>query len=304
MDTSDIGQRAVQRITVSASVIIVNTLTTWTDTYFGMVQGLCISLMGFIISTQLNQNQTQSRLIKRITLLYCNQQVRKLITLNDLSPTSIFSNIMLAVALAIITMMIYDRNKEEDTKDLKSILEGLVYLYGDMFDFAFKYGILKITVAAFGVSMILRTMEPSKTKIQKFILRLASIVSMNLLSEGTAAMIQSSSTKLEIIKCIASLTILRQIFPSMEAYLTYLTAVQLLQIIPNTAPLLFCAILWLKLLPRSSRDWLSETFFIYIILTISRFTAQTPLFYSTILIVVLAHYTDFIIQSKLSPKKI
>ena len=298
---SELGRRAVQRITLSSSVVIVNALSAWTDENFGMVQGLCIALMIFVISTQLNQNETQSRLIKQVTLLYCNKQIRQLIAIQDISPTSVFSNIMLAIALALMTMTIYDRNKENDAKDLRSILEGLVYLYGDMFDFAFRYGAMKITVFAFGASIVLKTAIKPKTRMQEFVTRLASIVSMNLLSEGTIVLIRSGSRRLAIVECLASLAILRLGFPSMEAYLTYLTANQLTYIAPDIAPILFCVYLWLE--PFPNLQWLSETCCIYIILSICNFTSQTPLFWSMILISVLAHYTDFIIQSKCETKK-
>jgi len=47
--------------------------------YFGLIQGLCVAFLIFAISTQLNQEEVQPRLLKRITLLYCNQQIRKLV---------------------------------------------------------------------------------------------------------------------------------------------------------------------------------------------------------------------------------
>ncbi len=299
----DVGQRVIQRLTLTSNVVIVNALTKWTKTNFGTVQGLCIAIMTFIIATQLNQNQIQSRLIKQITLLYCNQQIRGFIVLDDMSPAGIFSNMMLAILLALITMTIYDRKKENDAKDLRTILEGLIYLYGDMFDFAFQYGVLKITVFAFGLSVFLRTIvEPTNT-MQKFVLRLTSIISMNLLSQGTVTLTQQkSSQSMEIIECLASLAILRLAFPSMEGYLIYLTSTQLITIIPDTAPLLFCVILWLEMLG-PSRQWLSETCITYIIISVCNFTAQSPLFWSMILISVLTHYADYIIESKRDKKQ-
>ncbi len=71
---------------------------------------------------------------------------------------------------------------------------------------------------------------------------------------------------------------------------------------PNAAPLVFCATLWLELLG-PPRQWLSETCFLYIIIAICNFTAQTPLFWSMILISVLAHYADSIIQAKINKRQ-
>jgi len=300
---AELGQRVVQRITLSSSVAIVNALSSWTNANFGNMQGLCVSIMVFVISAQLNQNETQARLIKQITLLYCNQQVRNLIAIDDISPSGIFSNMMLAILLALITMTIYDRNKENDAKDLRTILEGLVYLYGDMFDFAFQYGTLKITIFAFGASMFLNSTEAPSNPLQKFVFRLASIISVNLLSEGTIALTQQgSSHNMQIIECLASLAILRLAFPSMEAYLSYLTASQLISILPNAAPFFFCVVLWMDLLG-PGRQWLGETCLTYIIISVCNFTAQTPLFWSMILISVLTHYTNYIIESKSSKKQ-
>jgi hypothetical protein len=40
------------------------------------------------------------------------------------------------------------------------MLEGLIYLYGDMMDLCFEYGVLNITVCAFAFSIYLHTIKP------------------------------------------------------------------------------------------------------------------------------------------------
>ena len=290
-----LGRQAIQRVALSSSVIIVQALSSWTDEYFGLIQGLCIAFLIFAISTQLNQEDVQPRLLKRITLLYCNQQIRKLVDTHNLTPTTIFSDILLAIALAVMMIMICDKKSQKASSDLQNLLEGLLYLYSDTFDFAFQYGVLKVTLFAFGVSMSLKALQPPSSQIQNFCWKLATIISVNLLSEGTTTLLQSSFVQLDVIQCLASVSILRLIFPSMQPYLTYMAAMRLTILAPGLAPLFFCAVLWLEILPVSSRSWVGETCFMYVIGSISMLVTQTP-FWGMILVLILGHYVDYVIQ--------
>jgi len=290
-----LGYQAVQRVALSSSVILVNALGVWTKEYFGMVQGLCTAFLIFALSTQLPQEKAQPRLLKRVTLLYCNQQIRGLFVTNDLTPTSIFSDILLAIALAMMMMLIYESKNKANTDDLRYLLNGLMYLYSDTFDFAFQYGVFKITLFAFGLSIVLRTLKPTADPVRMFCRNLASIICVNLLSEGLTALLHSTSIHIDIVQCLATVAILRLMFPSMESYLTYLAALRLTTLIPNLGPLFFCIVLWLGVLPASGRAWVGEVCFTYVIMAISDYIVQTP-FWGMILVLILAHYIDYIIQ--------
>jgi hypothetical protein len=293
-----LGHQAIQRVALSTTVILVNALRAWTEEYFGVTQGLYIAFLIFVVSTQLNQKKAQPRLLKRVTLLYCNQQIRKLVVINDLSPTSVFSDILLAIGMAIITMMMCDSKNSSAKDDLQYLLNGMMYLYGDTFDFAFQYGVFKITAFAFGVSVILKNTQPKTDQLQLFCWNLASIISINLLSEGITTLLHSTSIQIDIVQCLATTTILKLLFPSMESYLTYLTAMQLMVLAPGIAPSVFCAVVWINELPESSRSWVGGIGFTYVIMSISNYVVQTP-FWGMILILTLAHYIDYIIQAYL-----
>lgn len=291
-----LGYQAIQRISLSSSVILVRLLSTWTDMNFGFVQGLCIAFLIFAISTQLNQENAQPRLLKRVTLLYCNQQIRKLIDTRNLTPAAIFSDILLAIAMAVMMIMLCDKKNRKKSADLRNLLEGLIYLYSDTFDFTFRYGVLKITLAAFGVSMFLKKMKPSSSQIQNFCWKLATIITANLLSGGITKLLQSPFVQLDIIQCMASVSLLRLLFPSMQSYLTYVAAMRLMTLAPGLAPLFFCAVIWLDILPASCRGWVGETCFVYVISSISNMVAQQTPFWGMILVLVLGHYIDYIVQ--------
>ena len=110
----------------------------------------------FIIATQLDQTAAHSKLLKRMCMLYCGQQTRGLFISNDYRPASLFTDILLAMGMAVITMVTYGENNPE----LKTLLDGLLFLYGDILDFAFQYGTFKVTLCAFGASMFLKYIEP------------------------------------------------------------------------------------------------------------------------------------------------
>jgi len=293
-----LGIQILKRLAMSGGIILVNAMGVWTDEYFGLVQGLCIALLTFIIVQQMDRDDSiHPKLLKRVCILYCNRQIRKLFIPNDNTPATLFSDILLAVGLAAVVIVLYDEKlcNQTGTVELKQILEGLMYLYGDIMDFAFQYGILKITVCAFTFSIYLRTMKPPQTHLQRFCLRLISIINANLLSEGLTTLIPTSSPELKIFQCLASTCILRMILPDMQYYLTYLAAQQLVVYIPDAAPLFFCATICLDLLPTSSQEWISDTCFTYVIVSLAKFTLQIP-FWGMIFILVLAHYTDYIIR--------
>jgi hypothetical protein len=82
----------------------------------------------------------------------------------------------------------------------------------------------------------------------------------------------------------------------MESYLTYIAALRLMMLAPGLAPLFFCSVVWLDILPISSRSWVGETCFMYVIASISNMAVQQTPFWGMILVLVLAHYIDYIVQ--------
>ena len=166
--------QAMRRVMMSTGVVIVNELRIWTDKYFGLVQGICISILIFIIITQLDQRAVEPLLMKRVCLLYCNQQASRLFIGDVSSAVGMFSNVLLAMAMALLAIFLYDKKGNGCAKDLQGLLDGLLFLYGDIFDFAFQYGVLRITVAAFGASVFFQyTRPPIK---QNFTVLLAAVL--------------------------------------------------------------------------------------------------------------------------------
>ena len=291
-----LGFRILQRLAMSSGVILISSLQLWTNQYLGTLQGLCIAILVFAITKQLDKDASiRPKLLKRVCLLYCNQQVRRLFITNDNSPASIFSDILLAIALAVIAIVLYDeRTNPNSTKELKQMLESLLYLYGDILDFAFQYGVLSVTVCAFGVSMFVKTQKPPSTHIQKFCWRMVAIISANLLSQGMTELIPRSTPQVQFLQCLASVCILRLILPDMQSYLIYLAAYQLQIIAPGLPTLFFCALVCLEILPESSRDWVGELCFTYIIACVASYLTQIP-FWGMLFVLIMAHYVDYIL---------
>ena len=299
-----LGFRIMKRLAMSGGLILVSAMSNWTDLHLGPVQGLCIALLAFTLFNQEDTRRTQKEhhpearlgLAKRICILYCNRQVRSLFIIKDNNPVSIFADIMLAMALAALTIVINDRDSKgrPDINDIKQMLESLLYLYGDILDSAFQYGVLKVTLCAFGVSMALRTLKPPKAQMLRFCWRMASIISSNLLSEGLTTLIPAVKG-LKIIQILSTVCILRMILPDMEYYLIYLAAQQLTSQLPGMAPLLFCATLCLEFLPESSQSWVGEICLTYILIAVAEYVSWVP-FWGMIFVLVMVHYIEFIVM--------
>lgn len=285
--------RTLQQMVTSSGVFIVNALCEWTDTYFGIMQGICIACLVFAITTQLDHTSIQPRLMKRICLLYCNRQTRKLLAYHDGSTISLFSDLLLAMMLAILTAVLYEGKDQASTRDLHQMIDSLFFLYSSMLDFAFKYGRLKVTICAFGASMFLKRIKPPEGKIAMFCWKLASIISANLLSQGMMSLMPSTRD-LQLLQAIASLCILRLILPQMQSYLSYFAAQRILQFQPDLAPIFFCVIIWIELMPVSSREWVKDTCVTYLLLSLSILLAKTT-FWGMVFMLILTHYLDFLV---------
>ena len=257
------------------------------------VQGMCLIALVFIAAIQLGKKTAQPRLIRLVCLLYCNQQIRRLFINGVDTATALFPNILLAVALAILLIAIADKDDTNSLDDLRVMLEGLLYMYGDIMDFAFEYGILPITIASLGVGLVLGHMEPSTDPMKAFIRRLLSIVNTNILYQGVTSLINSTN-QAKLIESIAATSILRLILPSMESYLTYMTAARLTGMLPGIAPIVLCSIIWIEMLPVSSRGWVGELFATYVIIAVINYMMLIPT-WGAVVVLILAHYIDHII---------
>jgi hypothetical protein len=288
-----LAPRIIKRINMTFSIVIVNALISWTHENMSVVQGMCLIALLFITAVQLSKKMAQPRLIRLICLLYCNQQIRKLFISESDSVDSLFPNVLLAMALAVTLITLSEKDNASSLEDLRTMLEGLMYMYGDILDFLFEYGIIPVTAAAFGISLMLDQLETPKDPMKAFIRRLIGIVSTNIIYQGITSLI-TSTDQIELVESIASTSILRLLLPSMESYLTYLTAARMTSLIPGIAPAIACALIWMDFLPSSSRGWVSELFTVYIMQAVVGYIITVPT-WGAIVVLILAHYTDYII---------
>ena len=293
--TTVLGIRVVKKIVMSFGIVIANALNQWTDRNIDTIQGLCLISLLFMTAVQLNRAYVQPKLIRFVCLLYCNQQIRRLFVTGDNTVIDIFPNLILATALAVVLTAISDQSDDESIDDLRTMLEGLMYMYGDMLDFLFAYDILSVTLSAFAVGIFMQHVPLHTDPIIAFYIKLSGIISTNLLYQGVLSMI-NSTTHMKIIESIAAVSVLRLLIPSMESYLTYLTALQVSTVIPNISPIMLCVIAWVDILPPSSRGWITEICGTYIIVAVMGFLAQIPAWGSSV-ILIMAHYIDHIITN-------
>ena len=296
MNSYTMSIKAVQRVAMLSCIIIVNVFSEKTKTYFSSIAGLCIASLVFMITMQFEKKSIQPRLLRRICLLYCNQTFRKLFIANDNSPTTIFSNVLLAVALAVILMIICDDGSDAKT-EMKKMLDSLLYLYGDILDFMFEYGIFKITIFALGSSIYLTSSKAPKRMVSLFIWDMCKIISTNLLSQGINIII-SSTPQLEFLEAIATAVILQNLLPSMKDYVLYLAAQRLIFLFPKMSTLFFCAIVFTEILPRRSKEWVGELCAIYIITDVTSTIADIHV-WGVLIILIISHYVEHIITLQL-----
>jgi hypothetical protein len=287
-----LGTRILKRAVMSFGVVTVNALSKWTDENMSIVQGMCLIALLFITAVQLNRRAVQPRLIRLVCLLYCNQRIRRIYSAGNSTSIDLFPNILLATALAVFLIAITETQDSAALDDMKTMLEALLYMYGDILDFLFQYGILTLTLAAFAAGLVFQMIPPPEDPIKAFFCRMAGIVSTNLLYQGITSLINSSG-QIELIESIAAASIIRMIFPSMESYLTYLTAAQLTKIIPDIAPIMGCIIVCADMLPSSSRGWISETCTTYVILAVMNYLVRIPI-WGVQVILIFAHYVDYV----------
>jgi len=281
---------------MSGGTVLVSVVSTWTDANIGALKGLCVALIIFsVINVGESHQAAQHGLIKRVCILYSNRQIRKLFIVDNQNAIGIFSDLLLAIGLAAALILIYDRSRSSKSNvgEIGHMLESLLYLYGNILDFTFLYGTLKITLCAFGISMVMRYLEKPQSNIMQFCYRMISIISANLLYEGMNNLIPSPSN-LKILQAMATLTILRLILTDMQYYLTYLAAQQLLIQFPDAGPLFFMATFFIEFVPISSQEWVSEICFTYVVLVLVEYINQIALG-GMIFILAIVHYAEHIL---------
>jgi hypothetical protein len=203
----------------------------------------------------------------------------------------LFSNLILAVSIVLLLLLLEGRGDN----DLRGIFEGMLYLYGNIMDFAFGFGVFKITLFAFVFSIFLDTAVPeSKDPVCVFVVQLFKIVSANLVSEGVDTLIQSTP-QLELFECLLCVSILKLLLPSMSSYLVYLAAQRVYFLFPGLAPAVFAAVMWLDFLPVTGRGWMSELCCIYVVTSIATFLFTIP-FGGVVVVLLLVHYLDQVLQ--------
>lgn len=284
-----LGVNVVHRCVTSLSISLVNALRDFTNQYLSPIESLCLAGLAFVLCRFiLDGKSIHLRLLNRVCLLYCNQTARMLFAFDPMSLMGMFSNLILAVSLAILLMLMGDTGPGGD---LRSIFEGMLYLYGDIMDFAFDFGVFKVTLCAFMVSLLLDGFSSPSDPVYAFCVRLFKIVSANLTSQGLDMLVQSTPL-LELAECLVCVSLLRGLLPSMGSYFVFMAARRIYVLFPGLAPLMFSAVLWLDFLPVSSRDWVGELCCIYVVTDVATFLLGIPIG-GVAVVLVLAHYMDF-----------
>jgi hypothetical protein len=290
----NLGMSVVHRCVNTLSLAVVNAMGAATAEYFSPLESLCLAGLAFVIVRFILDGETiHLRLLNRVCLLYCNQRARMLFTMDQETLMGMFSNLLLAVALAILLMVMGDNHGPAG--DLRGILEGMVYLYGDIMDFTFGFGVFKITLCAFMVGLVLDGLKEPDDPVYVFCTRMFKIISANLTSQGIDMLIQSTPS-LELFECLLCVSVLRLLLPSMGSYFVYMAAQRVYSLFPGLAPLMFFAVLWLDFLPETSRGWVGELCCIYVVTSIAAFLLTIP-FGGVVVTLVLAHYMDFALTS-------
>lgn len=297
------GMFIVRRCVNTLSLFVVNVCSSSIEEYLSPIDSLYFAVLVFIlVRFILDGKSIHLRLLNRVCLLFCNQRARMLFSMDQGTIMGMFSNLMLAVFIAMSVMLICDNNnnnnnddKKNNNKgpsgDLRGIFEGMLYLYGDILDFTFSFGVFKITVCAFMVGLLLDSIDEPNDPVYNFCIKLFKIVSANLTSQGIDMLIQSTP-QFELFECIICVSLMRLLLPSMGSYFVYMAASRVYSLFPDTAPLLFLSVLWLDFLPSSSREWVSELCCICVVLSIANFLITIPTG-GVVVLMVMTHYMDF-----------
>jgi hypothetical protein len=295
----DLGINVVHRCVNTLSLAVVNMLGSMTKSMLSPLESICLAgILFVVVGFVLDANSVHLRLVRRVCLLYCNQCARMFFTMDGGTVMGLFSNLLLAVALAVLLLLVGDHGPGGD---LRAIFQGMLYLYGDILDFSFRYGVFKITLSALMVGLCLDNMIEPDDPVYAFSVQLFRVVSANLTSKGLNALIESTP-QLELFECLMCVSLLRLLFPSMGSYFIYMAAQRVFILFPDLAPLLFFALLWIDFLPLSCRGWVGELCCIYIVTSVASFLiTMTP--GGVVVVLVLAHYMDVSLEIYIQSKQ-
>ena len=284
----------LHRMTSSTCLALVSLLDGYTVMYLSPVQGLCLGCLVFLLAEATDSATIRLKLFKRVCLLYCNQRVRSMFPMES-SEAAALTQLFLAVSVAVLVMLC-----SKEGGDLQSVLTSLMYLYGDVLDFTLQYGVFKVAVFALTVSVWMDVTKPPVNKMYAFCWDLLKIISTSLVYQGANALIHSNAVELEILECIATVAVLKQLMPSMEPYLTYLAAQKIAVNMPFCSPLMFCCVIWVYYgpVPRSGKGWLGDLAFNYVVIDTSQHLRYMPLPWIVFMVIVL-QYVDYIVTKEM-----
>ena len=286
----NLGMSIVHRCVNTLSLFVVNACSSSIDKYFSPIESMYVAMLAFIVVRFiLNGKKIHLRLLNRVCLLFCNQRARILFSMDQGTLMGMFSNLMLAVCIAMAVMLMCDNGP---SGDLRGIFEGMLYLYGDILDFTFSFGVFKITICAFMVGFVLDSINEPADPVYNFCVKMFKIVSANLTSQGIDMLIQSQSPHFELFECLVCVALMRSLLPSMGSYFVYMAARRVYSLFPDIAPLLFLSVLWLDFLPVESRSWIGELCCICVVLSVANCLMTIPIG-GVVVLTVVTHYMDF-----------
>ena len=221
MTEVNLGISIVHRCVNTLSLFVVNFCSLSIDEFFSPIDSLYVAVLAFIVVRFiLDGRSIHLRLLNRVCLLFCNQRARMLFAFDQGTLMGMFSNLMLAVFIAMVVMLVCDRGP---AGDLRGIFEGMLYLYGDILDFTFSFGVFKITVCAFMIGFLLDSVSEPSDPVYSFCVRMFKIVCANLTSQGIDMLIQTSPL-FELFECLVCVALMRLLLPSMGSYFVYMAA--------------------------------------------------------------------------------
>ena len=294
-----------RRCTGTLTYVIISALGAHTDANLTRFEGMCAAVLLFVVVEVLvdsffTSGTAKSTMLKQVCLLYCTQRARTLFSSESETMPGFLSNLFLAIILALSLIFILDTTPSTTQRgmcgdELRGALQGLVYMYADMFDFAFRYGVFKVTLFSFVAGMFFDRLKSSDDKITVFTILLFKVICTNLTSQGFDLLI-TSTPQLELFECLLAVAVLRLAMPSMGSYLVYLASVRVAVLVPGVEVLLLCALLWLDLLvPPSQRPWVGELCMAYIAGGLANLLLAIPVAGALVLLI-MVHYADLLLM--------
>ena len=107
----DLGINVVHRCVNTLSLAVVNMLGSMTKSMLSPLESICLAgILFVVVGFVLDANSVHLRLVRRVCLLYCNQCARMFFTMDGGTVMGLFSNLLLAVALAVLLLLVGDHD--------------------------------------------------------------------------------------------------------------------------------------------------------------------------------------------------